>query len=84
MSNVAAAPVAITLNETEEFLMSPLTDRDITELNNFIKKDILDLARSFCSTESNKMIIEATMKIAMEQVGKVDWILDSDLLQNLD
>jgi len=83
MTNPSGAPVAFTIAE-QEFLMSPLTDRDIQELNNFIKQDILKNAKEFCKTETNVTIIEATMKAAMAQVSKVDWIINSDLLQSVE
>ena len=83
MSNPAAAPAPITINGTE-YLMAPLTSKDITELNMFIKQEILATAKEFCKDESNKSIIDATMKAAMEQTRTVDWIVDSTLLQSMD
>jgi len=81
--NISAAPVLFKLGE-QEFLMSPLTDRDIQELNNFIKQNILAAAREFCKSENNINMINAVMKAAMEQVSKVDWILNSDLLESVE
>ena len=83
MSNPAGAPTSITLGDAE-FLMAPLTDRDIQELNNFIKQDILKNAKDSCRSETNIILVEATMKAALAQVSKVDWILNSDLLQSID
>lgn len=83
MSNPAAAPAPISINGID-YLMSPLTSKDITELNMFIKQEILATAKEFCKDESNKNIIDATMKAAMEQTRTVDWIVDSSLLQSVD
>ena len=83
MSNITAAPAPFKLGD-QDFLMSPLTDRDIQEVNNFIKQDILTAAREGCKNETNIIIVQAMMKAAMEQASKVDWIMDSTLLQTID
>ena len=83
MANPSAAPAPFAMGGVD-YLMSPLTDRDIQELNNFIRQEILTTAREFCKSETNKAIIEATMKVAMDKVAIVDWIIDSDLLQSVD
>lgn len=83
MGNIAAAPVGIILSG-QEFIMSPLRDKDVQEINNFIKQDILNTARTFCKTEPDDRIVQATMKAAMEQASKVDWLLNFDLLQTIE
>lgn len=83
MSNIAASSMEIELSGNV-FTMSPLRDKEIQEVNLFIKKDILNTAREFCKTESDERIVQATMKAAMEQASKIDWILNFGLLQTID
>jgi len=80
MSNISAAPVAFKMNDVE-YLMSPLTDRDIDELNNFIKQGILSAAKEFCENTRSQDIINATMKAAMDKVSSIDWLTNPDLLE---
>jgi hypothetical protein len=72
-----------TLNGVE-YTFSPLTDEKIQEVNNHIKGKILETAQNFCAGSRNQQVIDATMKAAMQETQKVDWILNPDLLQNVD
>lgn len=82
MSNPQAAPVHLVLSG-QEFLMSPFTDRDIGELNNFIRMQILASARDSMMTPGTPaVIVEATMKAAVAETLKIDWVTDPDLLSN--
>ena len=83
MTNPSGAPVSVTISETE-FFMSPLTSKDIGELNNYIKQELLSSAKESCKDESNQMIVDAMMRAAMGQIRSVDWISDFKLLQSAD
>lgn len=80
--NPSGAPTPLNLNGVD-YLMSPLTDEDTDELNNFLKQRVLTTARSFCEGEKNKDIIDATMKAAMDKAVNVDWMSNPELLENV-
>lgn len=83
MSNVSGAPAPFKVNDVS-FSMSPLTDQDTQELNNFLKQRVLQTAREFCRGETDKNIIDATMKAAMDKAVDIDWMSDPGLLESLD
>ena len=52
--------------------------------NLYLRKKVLDTAKDFCKGETNRIIVESTMKVAMEKAQSIDWLMDPTLLENVD
>jgi len=67
----AAAPAEITLGEGK-YRMSPLTDRDISELDNWLRVQTLRLARESCAGADDDTM-DRVMRVAFTHVNELTW-----------
>jgi hypothetical protein len=81
MSNpqAAAAPLEVA---GKSFLMSPLSDKDVGEINKRLQASILKIARASidedCTEEDRRLI----MDIALDRALKTDWLKDADVMND--
>lgn len=57
-----------------EFLASPLTDRDIAELDEWIQEHFIDLARRSLKPSTSEADRELTMRVAMREAMSLTWL----------
>lgn len=79
MSNPSASPAPVTING-KTYRMSPLTDRDIGEINNYIRSKYIKVARDSIEENTPPHLIDATIRTAMQEAQKLDWMRDPKLL----
>jgi hypothetical protein len=72
MSNVAAATIPIQL-AGQEFQLSPLTDRDIQELNNWLQSQVIQAARGALTDDMAQDQRDEILGAAVREASKVSW-----------
>lgn len=72
-STLASARRPIRFGNTE-YLASPLTDRDIAELDEWIQEHYIDLARRSLRSSTSEADRELTMRVAMREALTLTWL----------
>lgn len=73
MAEITGAPVPIWLGK-EEYLLSPLTDKDIAALDNWIRARHIQIARSSFTEETTPVERTEILTIAMQQAASLTWM----------
>jgi len=82
--NIQAAGFLIKLNNKTEYMLYPLSDQKIEEMNIRIRGKLLDTAKQVCEGVQNTSFISATMGEAMKQAQEIDWMMDPNVLHTVD
>lgn len=77
MPNITGAPGEVTINQ-RVFIMSPITDKDVGELNNWLRGRMLSAARA--SIPEGSPDEEKIMDQAMRSALKMDWMANRHLM----
>jgi len=83
MSNPQASPALVSINGNE-YLVSPLTDRNIGEINNYIRSQAIKTARESFDPNDPPEVKELTLRIAIQEAAKVDWTETPGIITNPD
>lgn len=71
--DLTAASVPVTLGG-EELLVNRLTDRDISELNEWVRAEFIKMARLSLSGITDKLEREETLRLAMSEAAGISWM----------
>lgn len=74
--SVTAAPHPVTLGG-KEYRMSPLTDGDFEELNNWLRSGVIQMARKSLTPGMTTEEREETLAVAMREARKVSYLSDT-------
>lgn len=69
--SMTAASVPLTLKDGTQFRFSPLTDKDVDELEAWVRHRIVHLARESLTAEASAAEREETLTIALTEATKV-------------
>ena len=83
MGNPQASSAPVMIGETE-YRISPLTDRDIGEINNYLRSQAIRAARQSINVAEEPAMAELTLRIAMQEANKIDWTKDPSLITGQD
>jgi hypothetical protein len=72
LNQATAAPIPVLLNG-EEYRLSPLTGRDIAELDNWVKSDMIRAARESLPPDAGEADREATLQVAIRASMQVSF-----------
>jgi len=81
VSNPQASPVSVDINGND-YRMSPLTDRNIGEINNYIRSNLIKAARESLTDDTPQNLVDTTLRVAMKEAQKLDWMRDAELIQS--
>ncbi len=69
-----AASAPLTFADGTEYQMSPLTDKDIAELDEWVQARSIRIARMSLSAEADAMERRETMSLAMSEASRLTWM----------
>lgn len=72
MPDVTAASFPVTIGE-REYMMSPLSDRDIEEVNNWLRATYIQMARASITPDMTAAQREETLAVAMREARQINW-----------
>jgi hypothetical protein len=72
LNQATAAPIPVLLNG-EEYRLSPLTGRDIAELDNWVKSDMIRAARESLPPDASELDRETTLQVAIRASMQVSF-----------
>lgn len=72
--NVAGAPSVLILENGKELRMSPLTDRDIAELDQWVQARLIQNARKSLPPDATQADRDETLRLAMQESLTVSWL----------
>ena len=79
MSNPQASAVPVQING-KSFRVSPLTDRNIGEVNHYLRSKAIKTARESLDKDTPPDLVDATLRIAIQEASKIDWTDDVSLI----
>lgn len=79
MPNITGASGEVTIGE-HVYTMSPITDRDIGDLNIWLRAKMIAAARESIPSGANQRVEDNTMSVAMRVASKMDWLNDPSTL----
>jgi hypothetical protein len=78
IASITAAPVPVKIGGVE-YLMTPLTDADITALDNWLRARVIRMARSSLTADSTDAEEEMTMRQAFRFASTLTWLSNDGL-----
>jgi len=82
MPNEQASPAPLMISG-KQFSMHPFTDKDIGEINNFLKAQIITTASDSALPGMPQMVVDSIMKAAMELTTKIDWLANPGQVETI-
>jgi len=73
MADVSGASRPIFLGG-KEYQLSPLSDKDTVELDNWLKAEFIRVARSSLSADSSREERDETLRVAMQESQGMSWL----------
>lgn len=73
MADVTGASFPITLGGAE-YHMSPLSDIDIEELNNWLRSRFIQMARDSLPENASQQQVDDTLRVAMQTAHDMSWM----------
>ena len=73
MPDVTAASYPLTLNGIT-YSLSPLTDRDIEEVNNWLRASVINMARDSLTSDMSKDERSEILGVAMKEARSLSWM----------
>lgn len=74
--SVTAAPHPVTFGD-RHFLMSPLTDGDFEQLNNWLRSSVIQMARRSLTSDLTAEEREETLAVAMREARKMSYLSEA-------
>lgn len=81
MPNLTGATGEVTINGAV-YVMTPLCDRDIEELNVWLRSKIISAARASLPPGSPQVLEDKTMAQAMRIATTIDWMQNPEMLES--
>jgi hypothetical protein len=80
MARMTAASVPITFADGTTYQFSPLTDKSIDEIDEWLQAKVIETARHSLKPDTPKEEREETLRIAVQESQKVSFLNDDGLL----
>jgi hypothetical protein len=79
MARMTAASIPITFKDGTTYQFSPLTDKSIDEIDEWIQAKVIETARNSLKPDTPQAEREETLRIAMQESQKVSFLNDDGL-----
>lgn len=73
MPQVTAAPHPVTLGG-KQYMMSPMSDKDMDEINNWLRSTVIDMARRSIPEDATKSEREEMLGVALDRARRLSWM----------